>query len=339
MKRISIKIFLWLMISFIIILGVSFKLNMDSQVELYKSFLIASYNYDNKFDMIKQKFPIKSSDAVISQGDMIEETKTEKFKSDFQSLAGHYLNTYMFYIRTNYYNESVPVKSNVILDSVFIESIFSDNHIYFFDDSGRKKGVSIEDLSIQQKKSLLKYIENQLSLETTKDECRVYYSEDNGKLKYLEWGDQCFGEKTETVVKGNIVYYYILEDIIANDSLRGKYQKQNIEDLESIIEVYMRPHNSGMDYNVNSYEKKDVTYFVMESPYWQSTSPKSEETFIVAVNVVYDLNGYISELYVNQNIWLYAGAFAMAVFVSWLFSYMISKPIRKVEKAAVKTNH
>ena len=56
----------------------------------------------------------------------------------------------------------------------------------------------------------------------------------------------------------------------------------------------------------------------------------------VIVNVSHNLDNYVLQQYLHQNIWLYIMAFVIAVFISLILSYMISKPIRKVEQAALK---
>ena len=64
--KISVKIFIIMMIGFILILAISMKLNIDAQTQLYLNNVSTSQDINKKMDDIKRVYDISQNTPVLS---------------------------------------------------------------------------------------------------------------------------------------------------------------------------------------------------------------------------------------------------------------------------------
>ena len=78
--KISVKIFIIMMIGFILILAISMKLNIDAQTLLYLNNVSTSQDINKKMDDIKRVYDISQNTPVLSYQDILDKVNSQKFK-------------------------------------------------------------------------------------------------------------------------------------------------------------------------------------------------------------------------------------------------------------------
>lgn len=328
--KISVKIFIIMMIGFILILAISMKLNIDAQTQLYLNNVSTSQDINKKMDDIKRVYDISQNTPVLSYQDILDKVNSQKFKER--------LKTYEFY------QSSIFIVSHTFKDSQYnphkiidysLGSPYKDNYIQIIDNvNGGWIYVSIEQLSTSQKFSLLDYLILHLNSD---EDITVDYRIENNQIVYLKWDKSSFGIASQSDQKTYINEFCIKGQRVLQDPVTQKMFIIDVNEMKSQVEQMMNfSYGTGI-YSTEIKKIKNNYYFLSASALgWDKNNTSDASVHSVIVNVSHNLDNYVLQQYLHQNIWLYIMAFVIAVFISLILSYMISKPIRKVEQAALK---
>ena len=325
--KISVKIFVIMMIGFIMILVISMKLNIDAQTQLYLNYVTASLDINKKTDEINRIYDISQNAPMLSYQDILKKVSSYKFKER--------LKTYEFYqssiyIISHQFNGS-QYESHEIIDYSF-GAPYQDNYIQIIDnEDGGWRYVSIEQLSTSQKFSLLDYF--MLHLNSDED-ITIDYRIENNQIVYLKWDKNSFGIASQSDQMTYINQFCIKGQRVLQDPVTQKMFIVDVNEMKSQVEQLMNFSYGTGAYSTEIKKIENNYYFLTASALGWDNNDASVHSVIV--NVSHDLDNYVLQQYFQQNIWLYIIAFVVAMFISFILSYMISKPIRKVEQAALK---
>ena len=321
------------MVAFISILAISMKINIDTQIRLYTELVQKNYNYELKFDEIRKELPFTYINSQSEFDEKISDEVTSKsFKDKLKSLANGTMN-FMFFATADHWIDRLKIHS------YSFGSDLEDNYISF---SGTEESeevyYSLDRLNNSEKSSLLEV----LRLNINNGDIAVEYCVQNNQLSYIKYADFEYGKKTGETKSALPWGYSILGNHIYYDVLQSQFNDFNIEEMKEVVRNHVSSFNGDDGFVRFPLTYKDKLYSIMTMSYYKAFSvPDDANTFntIVIVNVVNDLEGYVIQTYLQENIGLYLGAFIIAILTSWILSYMIAKPIRKIEKAALRISN
>ena len=165
--KISVKIFLLLMLAFIMILAVSTKINIQNRIDSMNNYLRQSIIDFDDLDNLQQQLGIEYNDYP-SYDDVINRINSIDYISE----------------NNNLYQCLIQQDNKVV--KWFSASPYLDNYIHIYGDSSIY--ISIADLPLSQRQSLKTYLMQKLTdySYSIPGEATVKYVVDNEQLIYLQ---------------------------------------------------------------------------------------------------------------------------------------------------------
>src|SRR5699024_6536847 len=189
--KISVKIFLLIMLAFIMILAVSAKMNIQNRIDSTNHYLLQRIIDFDDLDNLQQQLGIEY-DHYPQYDEVIQKMNSIDYISENDNL-------YQCIIRQN--DEVVRWLS---------PSPYLDNYIHIYDETSIY--ISIADLSIEQRQSLKTYLMQKLTdySYSIPGEAEVKYVLDDEQLIYLQWGEDSYGQLGQHQVQSaNVNQFYI----------------------------------------------------------------------------------------------------------------------------------
>lgn len=306
-SKISIKIFLLLMVSFLVILAVSTKINLQNQINLQKNNHLNTVFNHNQFDELKEKI---NYDSQPTYQEVI--TQIEKLDQ----------------IGDNNFYQCIIDKNNQII-KWYSKSPYQDNYLCL-----DEKYYSLDKLSLKQRTSLRGYlIKQQQDIQySIPGMVEIEYSENENELVYLKWDDNSYGKKQGNLKNAKMVSDYCIDGL---KMIQSNYDYNvflnDLNDVKTVIkninsygqEIMWLQSSNEMDYYISMLR---LTNLEDQALYALMISVEKQDT----------ITSYITDAYLDDNLGLYLVAFIIVVFISMLSAFSISKPIKKIEQAALK---
>ncbi|MFR6099883.1 sensor histidine kinase [Longibaculum muris] len=321
--RISAKIFIILMVGFMLILGISAKLNIEAQKNLYLSWIREQYNYKQITESITDLL----DEYGINQKDIFQLLKNKDFQKKLQTICPGYWN-YIFICQKDNENQNQKIQYYTLGQD------FVNNYLVLYSNQIKESQcISIESLNDNQKAELLSLLKSGLYTNEYNDYSNidVKYTIENNHLVYFECQNILYGQKTKNYQKGRITSFCINNQLQTVDPLK---QIPILVDVDSMKEsILTLPYYYGADGSYVSYMREigEQTFFL--------TNMGDDKALIYIVSVVENVQDYVLARYIEENNMLYFIALICAILISLILSYMIAKPIKKVEKVALKIAH
>lgn len=336
--RISIKIFAILMSAFLIILVISMNLNIASQKNLYCQWIRETYRYGEVIDKVTNLFKEYHIYNIEDKERILEVIHEDSFQDKLRQISDGYQN-YIFITHNTGQEE--------VIDSYTLgEEYLNDYLVLYNDENDKHNTISIASLSEEAKERLLLTKKNGMYTNAYNDYSDIYvkYIIEDNKFKYFEYqanketfvevGDyeKLSEQEKKDMKQGCIIRFCIQNECYTYNPLEQFPITFHVEDMKQFV-IDNQSYSGGIGGYLSYYrERENQTYFLTNARL------NDNEIFFVVnvVNVVDDLHDYVVKRYIEENYQLYIIAFVLAVFISILFSYMITRPIKKVQKAALK---
>lgn len=333
--KLSIKIFVILLIGILIILGVSMKLNIDTQKNLYCAWIRETYNSGTLVEdltVLLEKYGIKQ-DQDYEKEYLIKILHQSDFKDEFNRL-GSYTSNYIFISffdednQIEVYTLGTPYEDNyLVLDNGDIIHIQQEQNndllLKILKQNIEKKDYSPIEISYCIENDQTLYY----SLELTNQQKRMLSQDE--KMLDISYHVENYIPNNQTK-KGKITSFCINGECCMYDVLYQQFRVYQLSDIKSFVEDNKSFASGGY---VSYYETLgNNTYFLTNfMPCGKNTSLN-----INIVNVVSGLNEFVIKQYLTENYRLYIISFIVAVIIAFLMSYSISKPIKKLEISTLK---
>lgn len=336
--RISIKIFAILMSAFLIILVISMNLNIVSQKNLYCQWIRETYRYGEVIDKVVDLFKEYQIYDVGDKEKVLKVIHEDSFQEKFRQISDGYQN----YIFISYIDDF----KNVIASYTLGQEYLNNYLVLYNEDNAERNTVSITSLSEETKENLLLTIKRGIYTQGYNDYSDIYvrYIIEDNEFKYFEYqanketfvevGDyeKMSQQEKQDIKKGVITHFCIQNECYTYNPLQQIPITFQVEDMKQFV-IDNRSYSGGIGGYLSYYqERENQTYFLANA----GLNNNGILFGVNVVNVVDDLHDYVVKRYIEENYQLYIIAFVLAVFISILFSYMITKPIKKVQKAALK---
>lgn len=310
--KISVKIFLLIMLAFIMILAVSAKMNIQNRIDSTNNYLLQRIIDFDDLDNLQQQLGIEY-DSYPEYDEVIQKINSIDYISENDNL-------YQCIIRQN--DEVVRWLS---------PSPYLDNYIHIYDETSIY--ISIADLSIQQRQSLKTYLMQKLTdySYSIPGEAEVKYVLDNEQLIYLQWGEDSYGQLGQHQVQSaNVDQFYIDGEKTIQSQYDYELFLSQQADIKQILHSYayggmLRFHAS---YNGHYY------YVGLT----RLTDWEDQDLYAVLIGVEDQahIDRLMAQQYFEDNWGLFLGALVIVVCISLLVSWTISRPIKQLDKVALK---
>lgn len=310
--KISVKIFLLIMLSFIMILAVSAKMNIQNRIDSTNNYLLQRIIDFDDLDNLQQQLGIEY-DSYPEYDEVIQKINSIDYISENDNL-------YQCIIRQN--DEVVRWLS---------PSPYLDNYIHIYDETSIY--ISIADLSIQQRQSLKTYLMQKLTdySYSIPGEAEVKYVLDDEQLIYLQWGEDSYGQLGQHQVQSaNVDQFYIDGEKTIQSQYDYELFLSQQADIKQILHSYayggmLRFHAS---YNGHYY------YVGLT----RLTDWEDQDLYAVLIGVEDQahIDRLMAQQYFEDNWGLFLGALVIVVCISLLVSWTISRPIKQLDKVALK---
>lgn len=336
--RISVKIFVVLMSAFLIILAISMNLNITAQKNLYCQWIRETYKYGEVIDKVIQLFKEYQIYDIEDKEKVLKVIHEDSFQEKLRHMSDGYQN-YIFITHNTGQEE--------VIDSYTLgEKYLNDYLVLYNEDNDEHDTISIASLSEETKANLLLARKNGMYTNTYNDYSDIYikYIIEDNKFKYFEYqaNKETFVEvgnytklsqqEKEEMKEGIITRFCIQNECYTYNPLQQVPITFQVEDMKEFLTspVFYR---SGIGGYVSYFEDVgNQTYFTA----CFGITDQEPKFMVSIVNVVDDIHDYVIKRYIEENYQLYIIAFVLAAIISILFSYMITRPIKKVQKAALK---
>lgn len=310
--KISVKIFLLIMLAFIMILAVSAKMNIQNRIDSTNNYLLQRIIDFDDLDNLQQQLGIEY-DSYPEYDEVIQKINSIDYISENDNL-------YQCIIRQN--DEVVRWLS---------PSPYLDNYIHIYDETSIY--ISIADLSIQQRQSLKTYLMQKLTdySYSIPGEAEVKYVLDDEQLIYLQWGEESYGQLGQHQVQSaNVDQFYIDGEKTIQSQYDYELFLSQQADIKQILHSYayggmLRFHAS---YNGHYY------YVGLT----RLTDWEDQDLYAVLIGVEDQahIDRLMAQQYFEDNWGLFLGALVIVVCISLLVSWTISRPIKQLDKVALK---
>ena len=310
--KISVKIFLLIMLSFIMILAISAKMNIQNRIDSTNNYLLQRIIDFDDLDNLQQQLGIEY-DSYPEYDEVIQKINSIDYISENDNL-------YQCIIRQN--DEVVRWLS---------PSPYLDNYIHIYDETSIY--ISIADLSIQQRQSLKTYLMQKLTdyRYSIPGEAEVKYVLDDEQLIYLQWGEDSYGQLGQHQVQSaNVDQFYIDGEKTIQSQYDYELFLSQQADIKQILHSYayggmLRFHAS---YNGHYY------YVGLT----RLTDWEDQDLYAVLIGVEDQahIDRLMAQQYFEDNWGLFLGALVIVVCISLLVSWTISRPIKQLDKVALK---
>ncbi|WP_028044164.1 HAMP domain-containing sensor histidine kinase [Candidatus Stoquefichus massiliensis] len=336
--RISVKIFVVLMSAFLIILAISMNLNITAQKNLYCQWIRETYKYEEVIDEVTHLFKEYQIYDIEDKEKVLKVIHEDSFQEKLRHMSDGYQN-YIFITHNTGQEE--------VIDSYTLGEKYLNDYIVIYNgDNDEHDTISIASLSEETKANLLLARKNGMYTNTYNDYSDIYikYIIEDNKFKYFEYqaNKETFVEvgnytklsqqEKEEMKEGIITRFCIQNECYTYNPLQQVPITFQVEDMKEFLTspVFYR---SGIGGYVSYFEDVgNQTYFTA----CFGITDQEPKFMVSIVNVVDDIHDYVIKRYIEENYQLYIIAFVLAAIISILFSYMITRPIKKVQKAALK---
>lgn len=318
--KISVKIFSVLLIAFVLILGISMKVNLDAQYRAYDELIRSNFTPTGLFDDIYNDLGIKIGQPQNkSIDDLKKQINSKEFEKKMKDNVGDW--SMLFFIETQ--DSSLNANNHIIKE--FYPYNYKDNYIQLAEE---KEAYSLEKIPFEKRQSLLKYYKNKKFLGSGS----IEYVIENNDIVYLNWNEDCYGKKREDFQLGTLSSmavngqrlmggFYDLKPFIVKDKTINK-----------LIQDMWLDNDSVGGYGSYTEVKDNISYHIYTASLTEN--PKHNLHIVkIAANNTYD---YAWNVYLQNNIWLYVVAFVLVVLVSFVFSFVLSRKIKRLENATLK---
>ena len=342
--KISTKIFAVLISSFIVLLFLSMVVNIETQKNLYLSNVQKSYRYSEIVDKVNnlfEKYGI-AEDKTYSDEQILEVIYSSDFKDEFYKIASEN-SAFLYITKFDRINE-------VYLSS--LEIPYKDNYIKL----GNDEIIFIGDLlNENQRSELLEILKAGLYPNDVNDltHLEISYAKSGDELVYFSYtlseeakqllldkdvkhhvefkkNDYAGEIKTSYITK-----FYIDGYCTAFDMLNSKHSLFKAEDIKQFVEDNRTFSGSRGNSLYYRRDVRDITYLFMNA-----TINRDDSLFFLNIaDMANDADAYTLKWYLQSNYHIYIIAFVLALIIARISSYMISKPIKKLEQSALKISN
>ena len=310
--KISVKIFLLLMLAFIMILAVSTKINIQNRIDSMNNYLRQSIIDFDDLDNLQQQLGIEYNDYP-SYDDIINKINSIDYISE----------------NNNLYQCLIQQDNKVV--KWFSASPYLDNYIHIYGDSSIY--ISIADLPLSQRQSLKTYLMQKLTdySYSIPGEATVKYVLDNEQLIYLQWGEESYGQLNQHQIQSASINQFCID---GEKIVQSQYDYQMVLSQQEALEHVLQflDHGSMMAY----YTSYNGYYYYIGMTMLTDWQDQGLYAVVVGVEDQNHIDSLITQQYFEDNWGLFLGAFCIVACISLLVSWTISRPIQKLEKVALK---
>ena len=310
--KISVKIFLLLMLAFIMILAVSTKINIQNRIDSMNNYLRQSIIDFDDLNNLQQQLGIEYNDYP-SYDDVINQINSIDYISE----------------NNNLYQCLIQQDNKVV--KWFSASPYLDNYIHIYGDSSIY--ISIADLPLSQRQSLKTYLMQKLTdySYSIPGEATVKYVLDNEQLIYLQWGEESYGQLNQHQIQSASVNQFCID---GEKIVQSQYDYQMVLSQQEALEHVLQflDHGSMMAY----YTSYNGYYYYIGMTMLTDWQDQGLYAVVVGVEDQNHIDSLIAQQYFEDTWGLFLGAFCIVVCISILVSWTISRPIQKLEKVALK---
>lgn len=326
------------MSAFLIILAISMNLNITAQKNLYCQWIRETYKYEEVIDEVTHLFKEYQIYDIEDKEKVLKVIHEDSFQEKLRHMSDGYQN-YIFITHNTGQEE--------VIDSYTLGEKYLNDYIVIYNgDNDEHDTISIASLSEETKANLLLARKNGMYTNTYNDYSDIYikYIIEDNKFKYFEYqaNKETFVEvgnytklsqqEKEEMKEGIITRFCIQNECYTYNPLQQVPITFQVEDMKEFLTspVFYR---SGIGGYVSYFEDVgNQTYFTA----CFGITDQEPKFMVSIVNVVDDIHDYVIKRYIEENYQLYIITFVLAAIISILFSYMITRPIKKVQKAALK---
>lgn len=313
-------------------------LNIASQKNLYCQWIRETYRYGEVIDKVTNLFKEYHIYNIEDKERILEVIHEDSFQEKLRQISDGYQN-YIFITHNTGQEE-------IIVNYTLGEMYLNDYLVLYNEDEDEHNTISIASLSEKAKERLLLTKKKGMHTQEYNDYSDIYvkYIIEDNEFKYFEYqaNKETFVEvgdytklpqqEKKEMKEGRLTSFCIQNECYTYNPLEQVPITFQVEDMKDFLTTPVF-YRSGIGGYVSYFEEvRNQTYFMA---CFGITDQKPDFTVSI-VNVVDDLYDYVVKRYIEENYQLYIIAFVLAVFISILFSYMITRPIKKVQKAALK---
>lgn len=310
--KISVKIFLLIMLAFIMILAVSAKMNIQNRIDSTNNYLLQRIIDFDDLDNLQQQLGIEY-DSYPEYDEVIQKINSIDYISENDNL-------YQCIIRQN--DEVVRWLS---------PSPYLDNYIHIYDETSIY--ISIADLSIQQRQSLKTYLMQKLTdyRYSIPGEAEVKYVLDNEQLIYLQWGEDSYGQLGQHQVQSANVDQFCID---GGKTIQSQYDYELFLNQQADIKQILHSYAYGGMLRFHASYNGHYYYVGLT----RLTDWEDQDLYAVLIGVEDQahIDRLMAQQYFEDNWGLFLGALVIVVCISLLVSWTISRPIKQLDKVALK---
>lgn len=312
--KISVKIFLLIMLAFIMILAVSTKINIQNRIDSTNHYLLQRIIDFDDLDNLQQQLGIEYN-HYPQYDEVIQKINSIDYISE----------------NNNLYQCLFQQDDKVV--KWFSLSPYLDNYIHIYDDSSIY--ISIADLSLSQRQSLKTYLMQKLTdySYSIPGEAEVKYVLDDEQLIYLQWGEDSYGQLDQHQIQSASVDQFCID---GEKSIQSQYDSQLFlsqqKDLEHVLQL---KHHGYMTAYYTSYHGH---YYYIGMTGLTDWEDQDQDLYAVVIGMEDQahIDSLMARQYFEENWGLFLGAFCIVICISLLVSWTISRPIQALEKVALK---
>lgn len=320
------------------ILVISMNLNIASQKNLYCQWIRETYRYREVVDKVTNLFKEYHIYNIEDKERILEVIHEDSFQEKLRQISDGYQN-YIFITHNTGQEE-------IIVSYTLGEMYLNDYLVLYNEDEDEHNTISIASLSEKAKERLLLTKKKGMRTQEYNDYSDIYvkYIIEDNDFKYFEYqanketfvevGDytKLSQQEKKEMKEGRLTSFCIQNECYTYNPLEQVPITFQVEDMKEFLTTPVF-YRSGIGGYVSYFEEvRNQTYFMA----CFGITDQKPDFAVSIVNVVDDLHDYVVKRYIEENYQLYIIAFVLAVFISILFSYMITRPIKKVQKAALK---
>lgn len=310
--KISVKIFLLIMLSFIMILAVSAKMNIQNRIDSTNNYLLQRIIDFDDLDNLQQQLGIEY-DSYPEYDEVIQKINSIDYISENDNL-------YQCIIRQN--DEVVRWLS---------PSPYLDNYIHIYDETSIY--ISIADLSLSQRQSLKTYLMQKLTdySYSIPGEAEVKYVLDNEQLIYLQWGEESYGQLDQHQVQSANVNQFCID---GEKTIQSQYDYELFLSQQADIKQILHSYAYGGMLRFHASYNGHYYYVGLT----RLTDWEDQDLYAVLIGVEDQahIDRLMAQQYFEDNWGLFLGALVIVVCISLLVSWTISRPIKQLDKVALK---
>ena len=310
--KISVKIFLLIMLSFIMILAVSAKMNIQNRIDSTNNYLLQRIIDFDDLDNLQQQLGIEY-DSYPEYDEVIQKINSIDYISENDNL-------YQCIIRQN--DEVVRWLS---------PSPYLDNYIHIYDETSIY--ISIADLSLSQRQSLKTHLMQKLTdySYSIPGEAEVKYVLDNEQLIYLQWGEESYGQLDQHQVQSANVNQFCID---GEKTIQSQYDYELFLSQQADIKQILHSYAYGGMLRFHASYNGHYYYVGLT----RLTDWEDQDLYAVLIGVEDQahIDRLMAQQYFEDNWGLFLGALVIVVCISLLVSWTISRPIKQLDKVALK---